>query len=64
MNLQWVEEIKPELELQEFLDGLIELGRIEQGIRSYDWWKDEPHESKENLHSNQQVRASSHGDVW
>lgn len=40
MNLHWVEEIKPVLEMQEFLDGLIELGRVEQGIVSWDWWKE------------------------
>lgn len=39
MNLHWVEEIKPVLEMQEFLDGLIECGRLEQGIVSWDWWK-------------------------
>ena len=40
MNLHWVEEIKPVLEMQEFLDGLIELGRLEQGIEHTEWWKE------------------------
>jgi hypothetical protein len=49
MNLHWVEEIKPVLEMQEFLDGLIECGRVEQGIEHTEWWKQE---ECENLDSN------------
>ena len=49
MNLHWVEEIKPVLEMQEFLDGLIECGRVEQGIEHTEWWKQEKYE---NLDSN------------
>jgi hypothetical protein len=41
MNLKWVEEIKPVLELQEFLYGMIELGKKEQGIVSWEWWREE-----------------------
>ena len=40
MNLHWVEEIKPVLEMQEFLDGLIELGSLKQGIEHTEWWKE------------------------
>ena len=64
MNLKWVDEIKPVLELQEFLDGLIELGKKEQGIISYEWWKYETNDIEDDLHSNEQVRTSSVSDIW
>lgn len=64
MNLKWVDEIKPVLELQEFLDELIELGKKEQGIVSYEWWKDETNDIEDNLYSNEQVRTSSVSDIW
>ena len=58
MNLHWVEEIKPGLEMQEFLDGLIECGRVEQGIEHTEWWKQEEYE---NLDANY-CRCSSSKD--
>jgi len=40
MNLKWVKEIKPLLERQEFLSGMLELAE-QNGIRSYEWWLEE-----------------------
>lgn len=41
MTQKWVEDITPVIELQEFLDGLLELGKTEQGIVSWEWWMEE-----------------------
>ncbi len=43
MNLQWVEEIQPVLEEQEFLSGLIEIAE-QNGIRCWEWWLEEEQE--------------------
>ena len=41
MNIEWVKQIKETLEIQEFLNDLIEYGATNQNIQSSDWWLEE-----------------------
>lgn len=48
MNQAWIEQIELELETQKFLEGLIEIGKTEQKIVSWEWWKEENVEATYN----------------